>query len=147
MKDITKTRTIVTTFANQIDRDMDCKDMPFAFKKAWELARAETLTTKIAGVTYGSRQRALNRLGQYKPDEIKIELERDAENTYDKKAIKIQVSVNGGASYHLGYLPKRLAALLAPLIDKGFDLDAKLKTVTGGVAGRETYGALININL
>ena len=147
MRDITKTRTIVTTFANQIDRGMDCKDMPFAFKKAWELARAPSLTTKIAGVTYGNRQRALNRLGQYKPDEIKIELERDAGNAYDTKAIKIQVSVNGGAEYHIGYLPKRLAGMLAPLIDKGIEISASFKTVTGGDEGRETYGALINIGL
>jgi len=147
MTDIKKKRTIAATFANEIDKNTDYKDLAFAFRKAWELANAEKLTTKIAGVTYGSRQKALTRLAKYEPTEIKIDLERDAGNEYDTKAIKIQVSVNGSDKYHLGYLPKLLAGMLAPLLDKGFDLSASLKGITGGTEGRETLGALIDIGL
>jgi len=57
------------------------------------------------------------------------------------------MSVNGGGEYHLGYLPKRLASITAPLLDSGLELDARFKTVTGGVQGRDTYGALITLEL
>ena len=77
-----------------------------------------------------------------------MELERDKDNEHDENCVRVMVGVSEGRKYHLGHLPKKLACLVAPLLDKGIDLDATFGAVTGGYhAGVENYGATINIEL
>ena len=117
-----------------------------AFKTAWQLTRQEKLRTNVSGVTFENRQQALGRLERYEPENINVTLERDKWNGHDTNAIKVNVSVNGGREYHLGYIPRKLATLAAALMDKGAELTSDFKAVTGGSEGK-SYGALITIKL
>ena len=133
------------TIANRL-YDTQGTNLTDAFKKAWEITRQEKLRTNVSGVTFENRQRALGRLERYEPENINVTLERDKWNGHDSNAIKVNVSVNGGREYHLGYIPRKLATLAAALMDKGAELTADFKAVTGGSEGK-SYGALITIRL
>ena len=133
------------TIANRL-YDTQNTNLADAFKKAWEITRQEKLRTNISGVTFENRQQALGRLERYAPENINVTLERDKWNGHDSNAIKVNVSVNGGREYHLGYIPRNLATLAAALMDKGAELEADFKAVTGGNDGK-SYGALITIKI
>ena len=77
-----------------------------AFIRAWQFIKAETLETKIAGVTAGRRQEALANLTKYNAELISIDLERDSTNEYDGNAIKVIITVHGKGSYCIGFVPK-----------------------------------------
>ncbi len=145
MNQITKIRKSVTTIANRINGKIH--DLAAAFRRAWQIVKGRELISKISGVTYGTRQRALQRLEKYNRGIVSIALEREAGNEYDANAVKVMVSVGSGNKYHLGFIPHDIAALLAPLMDKGVELAAKFKGVTGGYESRETRGALIAIEM
>ena len=145
MNQITKIRRQVATLANRINKKIS--DLSASFRRAWQIVKGHQLISKIAGVTQGTRQRALRKLEKYSAGAINVTLERENTNTYDVNAIKVLVHVGTGDKYHLGFLPKDLAALLAPLLDKGIQLAARFKSVTGGFAGHDTYGALITIEM
>ena len=98
-------------------------------------------------MTYGNRQKALRKLEQYDRGMVNVALEREACNEYDPNAVKVNVSVGNGAAYHLGYVPKDLAAVLAPVLDKGITLVARFKAVTGGTFDKMNYGALITVEM
>ena len=103
--------------------------------------------SRVAGVSFGNRQKALTRLEKYEPETIVVTLTREADNENDANAIKVLVNIENRDKYHLGYLPKKMASLLAPLIDKGFEPVASFKCVTGGYEDKATRGALIGIEL
>ena len=146
MEDITKTRKVVTTFANRFYRTN--KDRTFAFEKAWEIVKdSRPLGSRVAGVSFGNRQKALTRLEKYEPETVTVTLRREADNESDTNAIKVLVNIQNRDRYHLGYLPKKMASLLAPLIDKGFEPIASFQGVTGGYEEKATRGALIGIEL
>lgn len=50
---------------------------------------------------------------------MKLELERDPDNEYDRNAIKVLVPSEEGESWHLGYVGAETAAWLAPWMDDG----------------------------
>jgi len=133
------------TIANRLYDTQDTS-LADAFKTAWRITRQERIRTNISGVTFENRQQALGRLERYDTDSINVTLERDKWNGHDSNAIKVNVSVNGGRGYHLGYVPRNLATLAAALMDKGAELTADFKAVTGGSEGK-SYGALITIKL
>jgi hypothetical protein len=145
MNQVTRIRKSVATIANRINGKIH--DLAAAFRRAWQIVKGRELISKVSGVTYGTRQRALQRLEKYNLGMINITLERDADNTYDVNAVKVMVNVNSSRRYHLGFIPRDLAALLAPLLDKGVELAARLKGITGGYETRETRGALITIEM
>jgi len=140
------TRKTALTMANAIYDNTE-NNLTNAFKAAWAITKQQRVNTSVAGVTFGNRQKALNRLGRYETGSVAVTLEREAGNEYDTNAVRVMVGVRDGAKYHLGYLPKRTAMLIAPLLDKGITVDAGFKSVTGGYEGRETYGALITLEL
>ena len=126
MKEITKTRKVVTTFANRFYGTI--KNRTFAFEKAWEIVKDDRpLGSRVAGVSFGNRQSALIRLEKYEPETVIVTLTREADNENDTNAIKVLVNIQDRDKYHLGYLPKKMASLLAPLIDKGFERQQALK--------------------
>ena len=145
MKKITRIRKQVTTLANKINQKV--KNLSISFKRAWQIIKGRELISKVSGVTFGTRQRALRKLEKYSAGMINVTLEREANNAYDVNAIKVLVHVGSGDKYHLGFLPKDLAALLASILDKGIELVTRFKAVTGGFEDRENYGALITIEL
>ena len=145
MTNITRIRKQVATIANRLNKKM--QDLSAAFKRAWQIVKGKLLVSKIAGVTFNNRQAALRKLNQYDASAVNVALEREAGNAYDPNAVKVNVSVGSGAAYHLGYIPKDLAAVLAPLLDKGIGLVARFKGVTGGTFDKMNYGALITVEM
>ena len=145
MKKITRIRKQVTSIANRINKKIN--NLSAAFRRAWQIVKGRELISRISGVTYGTRQRALRKLEKYNAGMINVTLQHEADNAYDVNAIRVLVNVGSGAQYHLGFLPKDLASLLAPILDKGIELVTRFKSVTGGYADRDTYGALITIEL
>jgi len=142
---ITRIRKEVATIANRINKKIN--DLSAAFRRAWQIVKGRQLISKVSGVTFGTRQKALKKLEKYDTGVVNVALERDEANTYDVNAIKVMVHVGSGDMYHLGFLPKDLAATLAPLLDKGIELTTIFRGVTGGYEGRETYGALICVQM
>jgi len=145
MTTTTRVRKQVTTIANRLYRKLG--NLSAAFKRAWQIVKGRILVSKIAGVTFGNRQAALKKLEQYNTGMINVSLQREAGNTYDANAIKVNVTVGTGSQYQLGYVPKDLAAVLAPLMDKGIELIARFKRVIGGVLDNHSYGALITVEI
>ena len=67
----------------------------------------EIISFFVAGVTFENRQKALERLTYYAPEEILTVLVEEPDNPYDKNAIAVKVFVKGtDRSYCLGYVPK-----------------------------------------
>ena len=64
-----------------------------AMVKAWALVKLPNVLTKVAGVTYGKRQTALEHLTHYRPQDIRISLYRDEHNTADKNAVAVIAAV------------------------------------------------------
>ena len=56
-----------------------------AVSKARTLVKMPQLLTKVSGVTFGKRQTAIEYLTHYRPQDVRISLCRDKNNTADKK--------------------------------------------------------------
>lgn len=103
------------------------------FDKADEILARETyagiedapfFNTKLAGVTFEGRQQVLERLSAGTP----LRLERKPENPFDGNACAL-FDPHGD---QVGFLNRRLAAVLAPSIDAGIAYDVEVTEVTGG---------------
>jgi len=145
MTGVTKIRKQVATIANRLYKKL--KNLSTAFKRAWQIVKGRELITKLAGVTFGNRQKALAKLQQYNSNDISVSLVREADNAYDNNAIAVNVSVKDSTAYNLGYIPKELAIVLAPLIDKGLQLISRFVEVRGGEYDKPLYGGVIAIEL
>lgn len=86
-------------------------------------------------------------LTAYRPEQVAVHLERDRANLHDNNAVKVIISVNGSTAYDLSYIPRNLAYVAAAIMDKGIDLTAAFKTVSGNFAPRMNYGAVITLQL
>jgi len=89
---------------------------------------AESFHTKLAGVTFEGRQDAIARLAPGVP----LRVVRQPDNPHDPNAIAL-FDTHGT---HLGYFNRRLAAALAPVIDKGVEYDVEVTDLTGGADGK-----------
>ena len=87
------------------------------------LSPTDTFQFRVAGVKFEGRQDILSDLyykGSMRGNPIVAALEREKNNKYDSNAIKVMAGIIGeGISWHIGYVPRELAAKLAPRIDKG----------------------------
>lgn len=146
MKNIHIIRRMVAIMANRLKK-MGLT-LSAAFKKAWELIKGKAINTKIAGVTKGNRQKALCRIATaYRPEQVSVLLERDRADLHDNNAVKVVISVNGSASYNMGYIPRNLAYIVSALLDKGIELTAAFKEVRGHYMPYMNYGAVITLQL
>ena len=118
---------------------------PHAMVKAWALVKLARLDTKVAGVTFGNRQKAIERLALYAPESITIRLERERDNQHDSNAVAVWAAVEGKGSYHMGYLPRALAPFIAPLLDAGKAVGAAFREVRGGFAPYASLGLGIEV--
>ncbi len=144
MKNIHVIRRMVATMANRLKK-MGLT-LSAAFKKAWELVKGKAINTRVAGVTKGNRQKALRRiLTAYRPEQIRVSLERDKANMYDNNAVNVIISVNGSARYNLGCIPRNLAYVVSALLDKGVHIAAAFSGVIGNYAANMNYGAVITL--
>lgn len=87
-----------------------------------------TFNTKLVGVTFEGRQEHIAALVPATP----LRLERRPDNPYDANAIAV-LAPDGT---QVGFLNRRLAAVLAPAVDKGVEYDIELTEVTGGEDGK-----------
>lgn len=117
MKVTNKVRARVCRMANNLVKEGYSKAV--AFVRAWIMVKLEQVKIRVLGVTYGKRQTALEHLRRYKPEDISIQLVREIGNAYDRNAVKVIASVRNRGSYCMGYLPRGLAAFIAPLLDCG----------------------------
>ena len=99
---IRKKNAKIFSIANSVPRNVSRKE---AFARARAIVNGGSLELKVAGVTFGSRQTALQRLTTYDPSEIAVTLAPEPENPVDKDAVAVMVSVNGGSAYRIGYVP------------------------------------------
>ena len=73
-------------------------------------------------------------------NQVSIELHREKENIFDSNAVKVIAAVSGKGKAALGYLNRTLAAVIAPLMDKGKRILSTFRAVTGGESLHLTYG-------
>lgn len=118
-----------------------------AMVKAWVLVKLPNICTKVAGVTYGKRQQAIEHLTHYRPENIRISLYRDKANAYDRNAVAVIATVKGKGSYTMGYLPKALAAFIAPLMDAGRTITSRLASIKGTNEPYLNYGMGIEVKI
>ena len=118
-----------------------------AMVKAWVLVKLPNICTKVAGVTYGKRQQAIEHLTHYRPENIRISLYRDNANAYDRNAVAVIATVKGKGSYTMGYLPKALAAFIAPLMDAGRTITSRLAGIRGTNEPYLNYGLGIEVRI
>lgn len=114
-----------------------------AMVKAWIIAKAERLSVRVAGTSFGERQNILKAIDG-KPAQIKLKHEDD--NLADRNAVSVWVFAEGTRGYYkVGYLPKLVAAVIAPLIDKGIDLNPDSFHVTGAFRAGFSLGARLQL--
>jgi hypothetical protein len=109
------------------------------------LGEGDRLQVTVAGVSFEGRQAILAVLAddQAKGDQLAGALVREPANPYDPNAIQVRI---GGRQ--VGYVPKALAANLAPRMDRGETAQiTSLRIVQGGDAGRVTFGARLDVEI
>ena len=109
--------------------------------------KLRSIVTRAAGVTYGNRQKLLSRLARYTAEQITITLCHEQGNRFDRNAVQVIAGVKGKGSAVIGYLNRQLAAVVAPLIDKGKSVVSSFRAVTGGAEQLLTYGLNISITV
>ena len=87
----------VMTIANKLVKDGYNRSN--AMLKAWVLVKMPLVECKVKGVTYGSRQKALEHLLNYDSQNITVSLYRDTNNSHDKNAVAVIVRVNNSKWY------------------------------------------------
>ncbi len=135
----------VMTIANRLVRQG--YNRANAMIKAWVLIKMPLVETKVAGVTFGNRQKAIEHLTRYQPEEISIELIRERDSAYDINSVAVVASVEGKGSYTMGYLPRTLAAFIAPLLDAGKAIGSAYKEVRGKYQPYMNYGLAITLEV
>jgi len=117
-----------------------------AMIRAWAAVKLlPRLETKVAGVTYGNRQLALEHLTMYAPEAVSIRLERERDNEHDRNAVAVYAAVEGKGSYHMGYLPRTVAAFVAPLLDAGKSVGAMFREVRGKYKPWMNWGMVVEV--
>jgi len=103
------------------------------------------LTCKVAGVTFEGRQEYLAKLCLSDPCQIVPE----PENPYDPNALAVHIA-HEGEVFHVGFIPRQLAAEIAPHLE-GEKVMAKILEITGGFetrdGGRASLGLLIRVEI
>ena len=88
-------------------------------EEAEESAAPKEWKCRLAGITFEGRQKTIKKFAFPKS---KYELVRQPDNQYDENAIMVTA-----AGHDIGYLPKYLAAELAPIIDAGQKLNVQFR--------------------
>lgn len=89
---------------------------------------ADSFHTKLAGVTFEGRQEVVARLAPGTP----LRPVRQPDNPHDTNAIALYDSHGS----QVGFFNRRLAGVLAPVIDAGVEYDIEVTDVTGGTDGK-----------
>ena len=133
------------TIANRFVRNGLPRRM--AMIKAWGIAKNPDIDTKAKAVTVGRRQEAIAHLRRYAAADISITLERESGNAADSNAVAVIATVKDKGSYQIGYLPRYLAAVVAPLMDAHKAVAATFQEVRGGERAKPNFGLAIGITI
>lgn len=100
---------------------------------------------RVAGVTFAApdgtdRQAVLAKLRGGEAVQIRPE----ADNPHDRNALAVLVAMPDGTTPHIGYIPKGLAAELAPLLD-GESVICEVDSIVGGFDMRD--GEVANLGM
>ena len=136
-----KTRSKVMTIANRLVKQGLTRSI--ATVKAWLIVKANALRTKVKGTS--RRQDALEKLAMVNPADISVKLKREPRNVHDSNAVAVYAALRDNRVFFIGYLPKAVAAVLAPLMDKDSEPSTKAFKVTGGFNPYVSYGAALAI--
>ena len=113
-----------------------------AMLKAWILAKAERLSVRVAGVTFNNRQSVLKAICG-KPAQVKLIHEN---NSSDINSVSVWAFAEGTRGfYRIGYLPRGVASVIAPLIDKGQAPKISRLIICGGFEPEMNFGARLQI--
>lgn len=134
------TRTTVMTMAHNLRKAYNWP-MSTALRWAWKMVRAE-IGVHVAGVAFGQRQEAMHRLAWY-PSRRKVVTLGRVTNAYDANAVAVYVTVIGKGTVQVGFLPRTVARLLAPLMDKGLTTEIASWEVMRG----KTIGVSLRLHL
>ena len=145
MNTIKTLRSKVMTIANRFVKHGLPRRM--AMIKAWGIAKNPNIHTKVKGVTVGRRQEAIAHLRRYAAADISVTLERESGNAADSNAVAVIATVKGKGSYQIGYLPRYLAAVVAPLMDAHKAVAATFQEVRGGERAKPNFGLAIGITI
>lgn len=117
-----------------------------AMRTAWRLIKTDLIETKVAGVTFENRQRILQKVSVCFPDVV-VQLCREAANEYDANAVAVYAIVHSKYRAKIGYLPAKVAAVVATLLDKGMSVETSRFRIVGGLDPQyPTYGARLMIS-
>lgn len=78
---------------------------------------AKKQTFEIAGVLHRANPGTLLEMHELTP--LKAELRREPDNEYDRNAIAVYLDERPWKGFHLGYLPRTVAEVVAPRMDSG----------------------------
>ena len=136
-----KTRSKVMTIANHLVKQGLTRSI--ATVKAWIIVKANALHTKVKGTS--RRQDTLEKLSGVNPADISVKLKREPRNSHDSNAIAVYAALKDKRVFFIGYLPRAVAAVLAPLMDKHNEPNTRAFRVTGGFNPYVSYGAALAI--
>lgn len=122
-------RSIICKVANQLHKSD--YTLSQSFRLAWRLAKGKA-SVKVAGVTKGSRQKAIEHLKRYSLDMVSFILKREPNNIYDSNAISVYAKVGNSKMYKMGYISAVVSNLLCGVIDNIISIKATLQAITGG---------------
>lgn len=117
----------------------DQKNTSSMIEKTHSTNLKSIMETKLAGVSYGNRQEVIGQMSI----KDKIHLLREAGNVYDRNAVAVCLTKTGK---HIGYLPRQIAADLAPRLDKGEIFPVEIKSISDGRNGT-LKGVVIRVNI
>lgn len=111
--------------------------------------QTQTLLSKVAGVTFEGRQEIIDTMHG---TEI-IQLRPEPQNKYDENAIAVWVAFppeSGMEAAQVGYLPKEVAAKVAPHMDGEYFV-GYVDEITGGFLKYDgsvaSYGLIVRVEL
>lgn len=122
-------RSIICKVANQLHKSG--YTLSQSFRLAWRLAKGKA-SVKVAGVTKGNRQKAIEHLKRYSLDMVSFILKREPNNIYDSNAISVYAKVGNSKMYKMGYISAVVSNLLCGVIDNIISIKATLQAITGG---------------
>ncbi|WP_067936456.1 hypothetical protein [Alicyclobacillus kakegawensis] len=116
-------------------------NMSVALRWAWKMVRSEVVT-HVAGVTFGRRQEAIDRLMRYNARRVVFTLRRTP-NQFDENAVAVDVTVIGKGTVQMGFPPRHVVQLLASAMDKG----CCPVVYDWHVTGEQTHGLRLSLSL
>jgi hypothetical protein len=105
----------------------------------------KTLVFKVAGVTFEGRQEHISRMTRLTP----VRIVPEPENAYDPNALAVHAAIDGEVK-HVGFVPRDLAAEIAPKLD-GEAVMCEVRDITGGFETSwgeiAAYGLVLRVSL